>query len=343
MKLLLVTEGNQEKQFLEALESYLKLNSVAYVTVRNVSYESKNNFYEEINAFKPDIIVSVGTTGTFLRILLLLDEISIPIVGASSYSQTFMTPITNQNYDGMLQNILKDKFEISESCRVIGKTNGNRTPPALNEISIFPTQSATIMRYSLLVDDELIWRDSADGLIISTPMGSSGYALSAGGPMILGEPGVLSIVPVNSLNKTTVPIVVRNESIIKIENITSKSRIDMIIDGQMRLHAGDEITITKSDVAAKIISFSKSLEVGKRLKTRISASEVDLRELPPTAKFIYKLLLYEGEMTQKEIAEASSIPSRTIRNSLNILLEKGLITKKVNVRDTRQFVYHIVK
>ncbi|MCD6483877.1 MAG: MarR family transcriptional regulator, partial [Candidatus Odinarchaeota archaeon] len=92
-----------------------------------------------------------------------------------------------------------------------------------------------------------------------------------------------------------------------------------------------------------IISFTKSLDVEKRLKTRTSAAEVDLRELPPTAKFIYKLLLYEGEMTQKEIAEVSSIPTRTIRNALNILLEKGLITKKVNVRDTRQFVYHVAK
>jgi len=204
--------------------------------------------------------------------------------------------------------------------------------------------SATIIRYALVIDDELIWRDSADGVIISTPSGSTGYALSAGGPIVSEGATVFVIVPICSLQQTHKPFIVNNTSTITIKDISSSSKCQAIVDGRIRVDLNtDVINITKAEVPAYFIRFEKEVNsrIFQKLRKKYETLDLMPKTAPPSAKFIHTLLKYEGRVTQKEIIEMTLLPARTVRSSINYLLKYDLIIKTSSLRDTRQYIYLI--
>jgi len=289
---------------------------------------------------KTDCIFAVGDTGTFLRSIFLTRD-SIPVISASSDRISFFTEITPTNIRENLQLVLSNKFLEDSYDRIEIQDRRNRYPlPALNEIAIFPQNSALLMNYTLVIDNNVLYRGRADGLIISTALGSTGYALSSGGPIAFGNPEILLIVPVNPLNKDHIPLVVPINSEIKITNLRSRSPIEAVVDGQIRVRIEEDVNIKKSNTKVQIIRFQSRKNILAKLRNRLV--ELDLRHLkgvPPSAKYIFKLLLTEGEMTQKELIESTGLPNRTVRNALNILNEKGVISKRPHLRDARQSIY----
>src|SRR3990170_4660485 len=92
----------------------------------------------------------------------------------------------------------------------------------INNLEVFTSKSATLMKYTLRVNGEEVWHDSSDGVIISTPIGSSAYSMSAGGPVIFQDSPVFGIISVNSLDVTRRPLIVSNESLIEVDDISSR-------------------------------------------------------------------------------------------------------------------------
>ncbi|MHA1399765.1 MAG: NAD(+)/NADH kinase [Candidatus Heimdallarchaeaceae archaeon] len=300
----------------------------------------KQRFFPSNNV---NMIISVGDTGTFLRAIFLGNGI-VPVVAASSEQISFFTEITPMNIDDSLKAIISKSYSLDEYSRVILQdTVLPNFVPALNEIAIFPEESAQLMRYTLTLDNNVLYRGRADGLIIATPLGSTGYALSANGPIAYGNPEIMIIVPVNPLNKDHLPLVVPLDVSIQLTNLQSKSAITAIIDGQIRQRIGQEIVITKAKQKAKVIRFSKRTNILARLRNRLV--ELDLQSLegvPPSAKYIFKLLHTEGEMTQSELIQSTGLPSRTVRNALKILKKKGVVGQRPYLHDARQSIYFIL-
>ena len=83
-------------------------------------------------------------------------------------------------------------------------------------MAVFPSKSAMLMEHTLSINGDQVWHDSSDGIIISTPIGSSAYSMSAGGPVIFQSSNVFGIVSVNSLDTTRRPLIVSDNSIIEI-------------------------------------------------------------------------------------------------------------------------------
>ena len=303
----------------------------------------ENNWEKQVRNFssnKADCVFAVGDTGTFLRSIFLTRS-SIPVISASSDRISFFTEITPSNIRENLQLVLSQKYLEDSYDRIEIQDRRSRIPlPALNEIAIFPKNSALLMNYTLVIDNNVLYRGRSDGIIISTALGSTGYALSSGGPIAFGNPDILLIVPVNPLNKDHIPLVVPINSDIKIANLRSRSPIDAVIDGQIRVPIEEDVNIKKSTSKVKIVRFQSRKNILAKLRHRLV--ELDLRHLegvPPSAKYIFKLLLTEGEMTQKELIESTGLPNRTVRNALNILNEKGVISKRPHLRDARQSIY----
>lgn len=306
---------------------------------------NENNWENQMKGFstqKANCIISVGDAGTFLR-AIFLSRSSIPVVAASSESVSFFTEISPVNLQYTLTSILNRKYDVDNYHRVVFLDSGNVMPiPALNEIAIFPKDSALLMNYTLIIDKNQLYRGRADGLIVSTSLGSTGYALSSGGPIAFGNPDVLIIVPVNPLNKEHIPMVVPIDSEIKLVNLRSRSPLEAIIDGQIRIGIDEEVLVRKSSSTARIIRFQAKKNILAKLRNRLV--ELDLRSLervPPSAKYIFKLLLTEGEMTQKELIESTGLPNRTVRNALSILKEKGVVNQRPHLRDARQSIYFV--
>jgi len=288
-------------------------------------------------------IIAVGDTGTFLRAIFHVRS-KIPVLAASTEKISFFTEITPNNLYEALQAILTGKYFIDQYNRIeIKDPRSDITFSALNEIAIFPNESARLMNYTLVIDDDVLYRSCrADGLIISTALGSTGYALSSGGPIAYGDPEILIVVPVNPLDKDHSPVVVPINSVIKIINVEARSPLGLILDGQLRIPIEEEVSIRKSNISVGIVRFESKRNLVARLRKRLVEQDLRLLEgVPPSAKYIFKLLLTEGEMTQKELIESTGLPNRTVRNALRIMKEKGIIMQRAYLKDARQSIYFV--
>ncbi|MCD6368030.1 MAG: hypothetical protein J7L45_03015 [Candidatus Aenigmarchaeota archaeon] len=154
----------------------------------------------------------------------------------------------------------------------------------------------------------------------------------------------IEIVPICSA-KMNKPLVVNEKAKICLYDISSAKGAEIIIDGKYRYKLKEEkIMIERCEVPANFVRFDKKIYLGLFGKLREKSERVILpNTAPPSAKFIFKLLSYEGSMTQKEIINESNLPSRTVRHALNYLLEIGAIERHLTLRDTRQSIYMIKK
>ena len=136
-------------------------------------------------------------------------DVDTPVLGISeSESDGVLAQIELKDLPSYLNRIKKQDYVIEDVPRIGVKVDGKNTYPVLNDVSVFTSKSATLMEYILRVNDEEVWHDSSDGVIISTPTGSSAYSLSAGGPVIFQASNVFGIISVNSLDITRRPIIV---------------------------------------------------------------------------------------------------------------------------------------
>jgi NAD+ kinase len=198
------------------------------------------------------------------------------------------------------------------------------------------------MEHILRVNNEEVWHDSSDGVIISTPIGSSAYSMSAGGPMIFQDSPVFGIVSVNSLDITRRPLIVHDMSLIEVDDVSSRLFCEAVLDGVDRFRINNTLECTKSSPSAKIIKMKKDSTAVSALAKKVKLAE-DLLNMPPSSKLLLKTLEYEGSMTQRELGSKTLLPDRTVRLALRHLLDKGYVKKKISIRDARQKIYEISK
>src|SRR3989338_5740498 len=207
---------------------YLKKRSINFAIDENIDISGNKKNLAEI---EPDIILAVGDDNVMLRTFRELGKKEIPVLGIASM-QSFLAQSDANNFQSHLELINKKKHNISKRARIVAKVD-NKKYSALNDIGIFSSKSASLVRYDLNINDELLWKDSADGLIVATPTGSTGYSYSAHGPIILDEPSVLSITPISSIEKKS-SIIIPNDSSILINNIRANNPV-VIMDGDVRV------------------------------------------------------------------------------------------------------------
>ncbi|HLA22199.1 MAG TPA: NAD(+)/NADH kinase [Nitrosopumilaceae archaeon] len=166
------------------------------------------------------IIVTGGDKGVRHYFHKVLDS-EIPVLGINeSESSGFLAQIDLKEFSSFVKRLKTGDFVVEKITRLGIKIDGKNVYPALNDMAIFSSKSAMLMEHVLRVNGEEVWHDSSDGVIISTPIGSSAYSLSAGGPVIFQDSKVFGIVSVNSLDITRRPLIVSEDSFIEIDNIS---------------------------------------------------------------------------------------------------------------------------
>jgi len=268
-------------------------------------------------------------------------DIDTPVLGISeSESSGFLSQIELRDLSSYLSRIRKQDFVIENAPRIGVKIDGKKAYPVLNDVAIFSSKSATLMEHVLRVNGEEIWHDNSDGVIISTPIGSSAYSMSAGGPVIFQGANVFGIISVNSLDTTRRPLIVSDNSIIEIDEISSHLHCDVVLDGIDRFKITEKIEVTKFMPPARIVRMNADSTVVSALTKKVKLAE-ELLAMPPSSKLLLKILEYEGSMTQKELASKTLLPSRTVRLALKHLMGNGHIRRKISMRDARQKIYEI--
>ncbi len=212
--------------------------------------------------------------------------------------------------------------------------------PVLNDVAIFSNKSAILMEHFLRINNKDIWHDNSDGIIIATPIGSTAYAMSAGGPIVLQNSHVFVAISVNSLDNTRRPLIVSSDSQIEISDITSSHHCEVILDGTFRIKIMDKLQCHKHEFPAKLVTLNNNYSATNIIEKKVKFAE-DFLKMPPSAKLILKTLEYEGTMTQRDLINKTMLPERTIRLSLSHLLNRGYVKKKISLRDARQKIYEL--
>ena len=330
--------SRNDKESLELskiVTAYLKKKGLDFEIGRDVKASGSKKSISETDA---DCILAIGNDNLILETFRNLGKKQIPVLGIASM-QSFLAQSDAALFRQHVDLIERGKYKMQKKSRIVASFNSQKYP-ALNDIGIFPSKSASLIRYALNVNDNQLWKDSADGIIISTPTGSTGYTFSAYGPIILDEPEILSITPIASIEKKTT-VIISDKSLIRISSIQTSLPV-VIMDGDVRVPLkSDHAEIERSKYDALFIEFSKEYAIEKKLKKRTAAVTTYARNLPPSAKLVYKILGYEGNLTQKEIINISNLPERTVRYALGLLLKKRLIAQSPYLNDARQTVYGV--
>ena len=268
---------------------------------------------------------------------------SIPVLGINeSESNGFLSQLDLKQLPSMIPRIKKMDFETEQVTRLGVKIDGKNVYPVLNDVAVFSSRSAMLMEHTLRVNGEEVWHDNSDGIIVSTPIGSSAYSMSAGGPVLFQDSAVFEIISVNSLDVTRRPIIVSNDSSIEIDDISARLHCEVVLDGLDRYKVNKTVECTQFFPPAKIIRLKKDSTAISALAKKVHLAE-DLLSMPPSSKLLLKTLEYEGSLTQKDLANKTLLPDRTVRLALSHLLKKGYVKKKVSIRDARQKIYEISK
>lgn len=216
---------------------------------------------------KADVIFVIGGDGSVLSAGRRFVDANIPIVGINRGELGFLADISATRFNmEEVQEILDGKFNIEERTMLSGSIlnkNGDVLEHniALNDIVIQAGQVTKMIEFDLYIDDKFICNQRADGLIISTPTGSTAYALSAGGSIIHPSLNVFGIIPVNPHRLSNRPIIVSGDSHIKV--LASTFRSEKLpfctFDGQesYEVEESAEIHIKKHENKLKLAHLNK--------------------------------------------------------------------------------------
>ncbi|PIT85971.1 ATP-NAD kinase [Candidatus Micrarchaeota archaeon CG10_big_fil_rev_8_21_14_0_10_59_7] len=297
----------------------------------------------EIGEFDADLVLSFGGDGTLLHVFRELGERSVPVLGINCGELGFLTDVDYGMIEAHITNVVKGQYYIEPRARLDFSMDSERLPPALNEGVIVPSKPLTMLRYGLNINQEYLWRDNADALIIATPTGTTGHALSAGGPVVNYNARVIAVVPMNSTNQASRPLIVPEDATVTAYDINSASPPELVIDGQVRMKCGSEVSAKHSKHSALLARvYASSYAAPRKIRKKTETAEMEiLKAAPPSSKFIFRLLEFEGPLTQKEIIAATMLPARTVRRGLEYLIGRGVLVKKPFLGDPRQSLYAI--
>lgn len=207
----------------------------------------------------PDLIVSIGGDGTFLRSARMFINSGSPIFGINRGRLGFMTEFNPDEYERHFENIINGEYTIAEKTvmEVIHNNNSdNESSYFINDAVLSKGAFSRAIVTELYIDNIFFNRFSGDGLIISTATGSTAYSLSAGGPIISPSAnGVCIINPVCPHSLATRPVVVPSRSSIRAAILSDVKNLLLTIDGQeaIEFSCGDEILFREADKKMKLI------------------------------------------------------------------------------------------
>lgn len=225
------------------------------------SYKDFKTYTELDDSF--DFLVSIGGDGTILRAVTHVRDYDIPIIGINKGRLGFLATIQDNEIENALDRIFKGDYKISERSLLKIETSPinkdlEELDFALNEIAVSRKNTTSMITVETRLDDEYLTSYWADGLIVSTPTGSTGYSLSCGGPVI--TPGANSIVltPIAPHNLNARPLVIPDDTKITLRVSGREDNYLVSLDSRIATVGNDTtITIKKASFKIKMIELKE--------------------------------------------------------------------------------------
>ncbi|ETN95059.1 NAD kinase [Zhouia amylolytica] len=255
IELLTELEKNKVKIFFE--QNYLS-DIKNNVSLKN-QYETFSEFEDLDDSF--NLFFSVGGDGTMLRSILYVRDLNIPIIGINVGRLGFLATVQKDQIKKAVEALVDGRYDVEERSLLqiethpynkdIGTVNF-----AMNEMAVSRKNTTSMITVSTWLDDEYLTSYWADGLIVSTPTGSTGYSLSCGGPVITPDTNAFVITPIAPHNLNARPLVIPDKTVIKLTVFGRSMDYLLSLDSRIATLSNEtEIYIKKAPFTIKMVEF----------------------------------------------------------------------------------------
>lgn len=264
---------NTTSPIIERLLQFLETNKVTFTIEANfltMLQENKavSKNYATYSSHKEldksyDMLLSVGGDGTFLRAVTYVRNSGIPILGINAGRLGFLANVQQENIETFLQLVLEKKYKISKRTLL----SLNCTPKvdsiseinfAMNEVTVSRKDTTSMITIETYLNGEYLTSYWADGLIISTPTGSTGYSLSCGGPILTPDASSLVITPIAPHNLNARPIVIPDNTVLKLKISGREENYLVSLDSRIASVKNESIlTIKKTPFKINMVEISE--------------------------------------------------------------------------------------
>lgn len=211
----------------------------------------------ESDGFEADIALSIGGDGTFLSTAAHVGRKQIPILGINTGRLGFLADVPGENILPALEAILTQNYYFEEKSLLYVETSDNHYfeyPFALNEVSVLKQDSSSMISINTHLNGEAIHTYQADGLLVSTPTGSTAYSMSVGGPLVVPQAQNILLSPVASHSLNVRPLIVPDTWVIDLEVQSRSGCYQVALDGRsVILNQSTKLRITKADFSIRVI------------------------------------------------------------------------------------------
>jgi len=240
-----------EKNYYLGLKEHLTINAVKTFE----SYKELNNSFE--------FMFTIGGDGTILRAVTFVRDSNIPIVGINTGRLGFLATVQKEEITTAVDLLLKKQFVVKERS-LLNVTTFPKIESlaslnfALNEVSVNRKNTASMITIETYLDDEYLTSYWADGLIIATPTGSTGYSLSCGGPIITPQAKSFAITPISPHNLNARPLVIPDDTVVKFKVSGREDKFFLSLDSRITtINSNTEVFIKKSDFNLKMVEIKQ--------------------------------------------------------------------------------------
>jgi len=233
-------------------EPYAKIIASSSVTIDPLNIYNPDNILDNV-----DLYLSMGGDGTLLETVTHVGKSEKPILGINIGKLGFLATISENGIEKAFSSVKMGKYSLDERTLIKLESGedvfeGNNF--ALNDFTILKKDTSSMIVVHAFINNDFLNSYWADGLIVSTPTGSTGYSLSCGGPIVLTQSNTFIITPVSPHNLAVRPIVVSDDNIISFKMESRKKKVLVSLDSRHHtINANTELVVRKEDFKAKLI------------------------------------------------------------------------------------------
>jgi len=243
------------------IKSTLQTEGVLYDT-----YSSPDDFEQDVKRLvpgsEPGLAIVIGGDGTFMNAARLLADYRVPLIGVNLGRRGFLTDVSVREVRKSLIEILNGQYKMETRTLIEASVVHEKSEEkynALNDIVVIKTNFGRLLEFEIHVDGDFVTTTRADGLIVSTPTGSTAYSLSAGGPIVYPTLPALLLLPISPHTLTNRPIVLGNDCEIEIRLVQIEPEHSCIsVDGHLRmiLNGTEKVKVRRSTKSVELVRVS---------------------------------------------------------------------------------------
>ncbi len=205
-----------------------------------------------------DFMISFGGDGTILRLLHRYPELDVPLLGVNLGSLGFLADIPEDEIFKSLKELIEGRYFVQKRMVIDGAIAAKEKSFAVNEIVIHRAQNPCLIDLAIYVDDHYVNTFSADGIIVSTPTGSTAYSLAAGGPIVTPELEAMIITPICPHTISNKPLVLMPSCQLEIKCLSHRLPVEVSFDGtaSLSLAPSEILTIRRSSKSFKLVQLA---------------------------------------------------------------------------------------